>query len=91
MVHVVNLLGDGERLLGVEAPLVLELFDVVGLEGRAVDAVGALLEGAKANDGLELDQTGLVGDLLGLVDGRLNAAEIVVAILDGDDVPAVGS
>lgn len=54
-VELGDLLGDDEALLGVEAELGLELLDVVGLEGGAVDTVGALLEGAETNGGSQLD------------------------------------
>lgn len=86
---VVNLLGNGEALLGVEAELLLELLDIVSLEGRAVNAVGALLLGAVADDGLELDKSGLVLDLLGLLDGGLDAVKVVVTVIDGEDLPAI--
>lgn len=87
---VIDLLGNGEALLRVEAELLLELLDIVGLEGRAVDIVGALLLGAETNGGLELDEGRLVSDLLGLLDSISDQVEVVVAIQDGDDVPAVG-
>lgn len=54
-VEIIDLLGDVESLIG-EAPLLLELLDVIGLEGRTVNTVGALLERAVADGGLELDQ-----------------------------------
>lgn len=89
-IEVVDLLGDDEALLGVEAELLLELLDVVSLEGRAVDTVGALVQGAETNGGLELDKGGLVSDGLGLLDGSLNGLEVVVTVLDGEDLPTVG-
>lgn len=55
LIQVVDLLGDDKGLLGVEAELGLELLDVVGLEGRAVNTVCALLEGAETNGGSQLD------------------------------------
>src|SRR5687768_12097770 len=70
--EVVDLLGDGEALLRVEAELLLELLDVIGLERGAVNTVGALLLGAVTDDGRELDEGGLVLDLLGLLDGSLD-------------------
>lgn len=88
-VSIVDLLGNGEALLGVEAELLLELLDVVGLEGRAVDTVGALLLGAETNGGLQLDDGGLVLALLGLGNGLLNAVEVVVTVADDEDLPAV--
>lgn len=88
-VEVVDLLGDGEALGGVEAELLLELLDIIGLERRAVDTVGALVDGAVANGGLELDNGGLVRDGLSLLDGGLNGSQVVVTVLDGDDMPAI--
>lgn len=87
---VIDLLGNGEALLGVEAELLLELLDIVSLEGRAVDTVGALGLGAETNGGLELDKGRLVSDLLGLLESLGDLVEVVVAILDGENVPAVG-
>lgn len=87
--QVVDGLGNGEALGGVEAELLLELLDVVSLEGRAVDTVGALLQGTETNDGAKLDQGGLVRDGLGLLDGGVDALKVVVAVSDDDDVPAV--
>lgn len=86
---VIDLLGNVEALLGVEAELLLELLDVVSLEGSTVDTMGALLLGAETDDGLELDKRGLVLDLLGLLEGVEDALEVVVTVLDGDGVPAV--
>lgn len=88
--QVVDLLGDGEALFRVEAPLLLELLDVVSLERGAVDTVGALVLGAEADDGLELDDGGLVLDGLGLLDGLLDAVEVAITVGDLEDVPAVG-
>lgn len=89
-VVVIDLLGHNEALLGIEAELLLELLDIVGLEGRAVDTVGALLLGTVANDGLELNERGLVGDGLALLNRGSHASNIIVAVLDGHDVPTVG-
>lgn len=89
-VHVVDLLGDGKGLVGVEAKLLLDLLDVVRLEGSTVDATSALVEGAVANGGAELDHGGLVLDILALLNGSLDAGQVVVTVVDGDDVPAVG-
>jgi hypothetical protein len=90
VVHVVNLLGNGEHLLGVEAELLLDLLAVIGLEGVAVDTTGTLELGAETDGGGELDHRGLVGDLLGLSDGLLNALKVGVTVLDVQNVPAVG-
>lgn len=89
VVHVVNLLGNDEHLLGVKAELLLDLLDVVGLEGVAVDTAGTLKLGAETDGGGELDDGGLVGDLLGLGDSLLNALEVAVSILDVLSVPAI--
>jgi hypothetical protein len=90
VVHVVDLLGNDEGLLGVEAELLLDGLDVVGLEGVAVDTTGTLELGAKTNGGGQLDHGGLVLNLLGLLDGSLDASEVGVTVLDVLDVPAVG-
>lgn len=89
VVKVVNLLGDSKALVGVEAKLLLELLQVISLQRGAVDSVSSLLSGAKSNDGPELDQGRLVLDLLALLDGSLNAFQVVVAVLDDLDVPTV--
>lgn len=88
-VEVVDLLGDNEALIWVEAELLLELLNIVGLEGRAVDTVGALVKGSVTNGGAELDQRGLVSDLLGSLNGSVNGGKVGVTVVDGDDVPAV--
>jgi hypothetical protein len=89
-VEVIDLLGNGEALVRVEAPLLLELLDIVGLEGRAMDTVGALVLGTETNGGSELNEGRLVSDGLSLLDGSLDAGKIVVTVVDLDDVPAVG-
>ena len=90
VVHVVNLLGNDEGLLGVEAKLLLDALDVVSLQGVAVDTTGTLELGAETNGGGQLDDGRLVLDLLGLLDGSLNALKIAVAVCDVLCVPAVG-
>ena len=77
MVEVVGLLGDNKGLVRVEAPLLLELGDVVLLEGSTVHIVATLLEGTETNGSLEVDDGGRVGGLLGLGNGSLD--RIVVA------------
>jgi hypothetical protein len=89
-VEVVDLLGNSEALVGVEAELLLELLDIVGLEGRTVDTVGALVEGSVTDGGSELDNGRLVLGLLGLLDGSLNGVEVVVTIVNDENLPAVG-
>jgi hypothetical protein len=90
VVHVVNLLGDDKGLLGVEAELLLDALDVVSLQGVAMDTTGTLELGAETNGGGQLDDGRLVLDLLGLLDGSLNARKIAVAVFDVLCVPAVG-
>ena len=90
VVHVVDLLGDVEHLLGVEAELLLDLLAIVGLEGVAVDTAGTLELGTETDGGGKLDHRGLVGDLLGLSDGLLDGLEVGVTVLDVLYVPAVG-
>ena len=90
VVEVVDLLGDDEGLLGVEAEAGLDTLAVIGLEGVAVNATGALELGTETDGGGQTDHGGLVGDLAGLLDGGLDGLEIVVTILDPDGVPAVG-
>lgn len=87
---VVNLLGNDKALLGVEAEGLLQLLDVVGLEGGAVNTVCTLLLGAKANGCCEFDKGRLVLDLLGLLDSGGNTLKVVVTISHGQSVPAVG-
>lgn len=55
-----------------------------------MDTAGTLELGAETDGGGELDDGGLVGDLLGLRDGLLDALKIVVTISDVLGVPAVG-
>jgi hypothetical protein len=55
-----------------------------------VDTSGTLELGTKTDSSGKLDDGGLVGDLLGLGDGLLNALEVGVTILDVLSVPSVG-
>lgn len=87
-IEVVNLFGDVESLLW-ETPLLLQLLDIVGLQGRAVDTMSTLLQRAETNGGLELDQGGLILDCPALLNGSLHASEVTVTVLDDDDMPAV--
>lgn len=89
-VEVVNFLGNSKALLGVEAELLLDLLDIVGLEGVTVNTVGTLQKRTVTDGGLELDQGGLVLDGASLLEGLVHGIEIVITVLDGDDVPAVG-
>ena len=60
-----------------------------GAQGRAVHVVRVgLVGGAVADEGGHLDERGLVGDRLGLGQGRVQALQIVVAVLDVLHVPA---
>ena len=88
-VKLIDLLRHGEGLVRVEAELLLELLDVVGLERRAVDAVGSLLGGAETDDSAQLDQGGLVFGLLGFLESTLDAIKVVVAVIDDEDLPAI--
>lgn len=90
VVQVVDLLGNDEALLGVEAEGALDLLGIVSLEGVAVDTAGTSQLGAVANGGGQLDDGGLVSDLLTLADSVLNSLEVVVTVLDPLGVPAVG-
>lgn len=82
-------LGDGELLLGVEAKLLLDRDDVVGLEGGSVNTVGALDLGAETDGGGQSDEGGLVG-LLGALDGGGDGGEVGVTVSDVDVLPPVG-
>lgn len=73
VVHVVDLLGNDKHFLGVKAELLLDLLDVILLQGVAVHTSGTLQLGAETDGGGELDDRGLVGDLLGLGDSSLDA------------------
>jgi hypothetical protein len=75
-VDVVRRLGNGEGLLRVEADSLLNLGNVVLLERSAVDTVGALELGTKADRGGELDDSRLVLGLLGLLDGGEDLGEV---------------
>lgn len=90
VVHVVDLLGNDEALLGVEAELLLNVLSIVSLEGVAVDTAGTSQLGAEANGGGQLDDGGLVSNLLTLADSVLDGLEVVVTVLDPLGVPAVG-
>jgi hypothetical protein len=90
VVQVVDGLGDGEALLGVEAKQLLDVLGIIGLEGVTVDTVGTLELGTETNGGGQLDDGGLVSDLLALADSILDGLEVVVTILDPLGVPAVG-
>jgi hypothetical protein len=89
-VQVVDFLGDDEALGRVEAESLLDTLGVISLEGVTVDTTGTLELGTETNGGGDLDNGGLVLDLLGLADGLLDALEVVVTVLDLKSVPAVG-
>jgi hypothetical protein len=55
-----------------------------------VDTSGTLELGTETDGGGELDDGGLVSNLLGLGDSLLNALEIGVTVLDVLGVPSVG-
>jgi hypothetical protein len=89
VVEVVDGLGNNKALLGVEAEQLLNTLGIVGLEGVTVDTAGTGELGAETNGGGQLDDGGLVSNLLTLADSSLNALEVVVTILDPLGVPAV--
>lgn len=90
VVEVVDLLGHNEGLLGVETEQLLDTLTVIGLEGVTVDTTSTLQLGAESNGGGQLDDCGLVSDLTSLADSSLDTVEVVVTVLDGHAVPAVG-
>lgn len=90
VVEVIDLLGNDEALLGVETEEGLDTLAVVGLEGVTVDTTGTLELRTETDGGGELDDGGLVSDLLALADGSLDCLEVVVTVLDVDSVPTVG-
>lgn len=89
VVELVNLVWDNELLLGVEAKLLLELLDVVGLQRGTVNIVTTLLERTVTDNSLEVDHGWLVGRLLGLGDGGINGGEVIVTLLDVKNLPSV--
>lgn len=90
VVKIVDLLGNNEALLGVEAEQLLDVLGVIGLEGVTVDTASTGQLGTETDGGGQLDDGRLVLDLLALADSSLDALEVVVAILDPLGVPAVG-
>jgi hypothetical protein len=88
-VKLLGRVGHGKLLLRVEAKLLLDRDNVVGLEGRAVDAVRALDLGAKADRRRQPDE-GRLARRLGLGDGGRDGREVRVAVGDVDVLPAVG-
>lgn len=90
VVLVIDLLGNSEALLGVEAEELLNTLSIIGLERVTVDTAGTGELGAETNGGGQLDDGRLVSDLLTLANGSLDAREVVVTILDPLGVPAVG-
>jgi hypothetical protein len=90
VVEVVDGLGNNEALLGVEAEQLLNTLGIIGLEGVTVDTAGTGELGAETNGGGQLDNGGLVSNLLTLANSSLNALKVTVTILDPLGVPAVG-
>ena len=87
---------EGEGLLR-QAEELLHGVDLVLADGGAVDALGALLGGQRpADDGVELDDGGPVGDPLGRLDGVVEGLDVLLVALaavgpvDLGGVPAVG-
>ena len=90
VVEVVDLLGNDEGLLGVEAEELLDTLAVVSLQGVTVDTASTLELGTETDGSSQTDDGGLVSDSLALLDGGLNALKVVVTVLDVLGVPAVG-
>lgn len=90
VVLVVDLLGNSEALLGVEAEELLNTLSIIGLEWVTVDTAGTGELRAETNGGGQLDDGRLVSDLLTLANGILDGLKVVVTILDPLGVPAVG-
>jgi hypothetical protein len=65
------------------------LLHVLLLQGVAVNTSSALELGTETDGGGELDDGGLVSDLLGLGDGGLDALKVGVSVLDVLSVPSV--
>jgi hypothetical protein len=89
VVHIVDLLGHNEGLLGVETKLLLDVLGIISLQGIAVNTAGSLQLRAEADGCGEFDDRGLVSDFLSLLDSSLDAVQIIVAVLDVLSVPAV--
>lgn len=87
---LVDLLRNDEALLGIEAELLLELLNIVGLERSTVGGGASLIFGAETDGGLESDEGGLIGYLLCLLDCLVHAFDILVTVVDGNNVPVVG-
>ncbi len=86
-----DLVAHLERLVGVEAEDALGGGDLLVAERRAVRAAGVHLGGGGiADDRSNGDERRLVGDLLRLGDGLLDADDVLAAF-DFLDVPAVGA
>lgn len=90
LIEVVDLLGNDEALVGVETELALDVLSVISLERVTVNTSSTGELGAETDGGGELDNGGLVSDLLALADGSLDALKVVVTVLDPLGVPAVG-
>lgn len=90
VVEVVHFLGDDEGLLRVETEELLDVLDVVRLQRVSVDTTGTLELGTETNGRGQLDDGGLVLDLLAPPDGGLDTLKVVVTVLDPLGVPAVG-
>ena len=85
-----DLVGDLERLLGIETEDGLGGGDLVGAECRSVRGTGVHLGGGGEGDhGAQADDRRFVGDGLGRLDGRLDTGDVLTAV-DGLHVPAIG-
>mmetsp|Transcript_9518 Transcript_9518/g.28765 ORF Transcript_9518/g.28765 Transcript_9518/m.28765 type:complete len:494 (-) Transcript_9518:3-1484(-) len=79
-----------DKLVVLPAEVVAGGLHLLRAERGSVDGVRVgLVRRPVADDGRHLEQRGLVGDGLGLLDGVLDGLEVGVAVDDVDDVPAV--
>ena len=91
-----DLVGNVERRVGVPAEDLLGRGELFAAERGAVDLAAVLLAGGRpADDRLEDDDRGLVGDALGFLDGvvqLLHVLDVLARLLpvDGLHVPVVG-
>jgi hypothetical protein len=90
VILVVYFLRYEERFLGVEAKLLLDLLDIVGLQGIAVNTTSALQYRAEPNSGRQLDHGRLIFGRNGAYHSGINSVKVGVTIFDMLSVPAIG-
>lgn len=88
---IVNLVTNNKVLVGVHAELGLDVPHFVNAEGGTVGLGVARDLAADSDGGADIDEGGLLGAGLGLVEGLDDALDVVVAVQDVNDVPAVGA